>query len=295
MLADFAGQSSVLDTFAEASEAIGFDLWELAATGPTEKLNQTSYTQPLLLTASLALWRLWQKSGGALPSVLAGHSLGEYSALVAGGAIEFPDAVRLVRSRGELMQQAVPEGEGAMAAVLGLDEADVTAACAKVTDGVVAAANLNAPGQVVIAGQRKAVDAAQEYCKAAGARKFIPLAVSIPAHCALMQNAAETLFGQLKDLTVKMPKISLVHNLDAAISENPESIKDRLVRQMTAPVRWMQTIAVLQQRGVTQVVECGPGTILTGLTKRIDKRLSPLSLAKANAFDHALKETDNYG
>lgn len=290
MLADFAERSSVRDTFAEASEAIGFDLWELAAIGPEPTLNQTSYTQPLLLAASLAMWRLWQQSGGARPLIMAGHSLGEYSALVAGGALSLVDAVRLVRCRGELMQKAVPNGEGAMAAVLGLDEADVTAACAKVKEGIVAAANLNAPGQVVIAGDKDSVAAAQEHCKAAGAKKFIPLPVSVPAHCALMQDAASSLGARLEDLKLKMPDITLIHNFDVSVSEDVATIKDRLVSQMTAPVRWTETIAALEQRGVTKVVECGPGTILTSLTKRIDKRLEPLSLAKADTFEHALKE-----
>ena len=295
MLADFATEPCVLNTFAEASEAIGFDLWVLMSAGSEQKLNQTQYTQPVLLTASIALWRLWQEAGGVTPGNMAGHSLGEYSALVAAGAIALQDAVRFVHRRGELMQGAVPEGEGAMAAVLGLDEDAVTTACAKVSDGIVAPANLNAPGQVVIAGHRHALEAAQAHCNAAGAKKIIPLAVSVPAHCALMQVTLVELAAELDALDIQQPTIDVIHNFDVSISDSVKGIKDRLLKQMTAPVRWRETIEALHNQQTIMLIECGPGAVLSGLARRINKSLNAFSLATASAFGRAIEAAGCYG
>ena len=288
MLADLGEQTMVRQTFQEASGALGFDLWALIQEGPGSELNRTEKTQPALLTASVALWRLWQQEGGARPDYLAGHSLGEYSALTCAGVINLGDAVRLVEKRGQLMQQAVPEGEGAMAAILKLEDQQVADACAGAAEGgVVEPVNLNAPGQVVIAGDRDAVARAVEACKAAGGRAM-PLPVSVPSHCALMKPAAERLAGELAELRFHAAEIPVINNVDVASETDPEQIRDALVRQLYSPVRWVETIQALAQSGVTRGYECGPGKVLAGLVKRIDRDMTILALDSKAGFDSAL-------
>ena len=270
MLAELAADSPiVVDTFAEASEELGKDLWQITQADEAT-LNQTAYTQPALLAASIAMFRIWQAEGGAVPSVMAGHSLGEYSALVAAGALKFSDAIRLVNLRGEFMQSAVPPGKGAMAAVLGLDDADVVAVCDN-TDGIVSAVNFNSPGQVVIAGEKAAVEAASAAVQAAGARKVVRLPVSVPSHCELMKPAAEKLAAVLSDITIKAPAIPVIHNVDVATHDNTNAICEALITQLYQPVRWTETVQKMVAHGVTQLVECGPGKVLAGLNKRISR------------------------
>ena len=295
MLAELAGAYPLVgDTFAEASAALGLDLWRLVQEGPAEELNLTHNTQPAMLAAGVAVWRVWQQQGGVQPAYLAGHSLGEYTALVAGGAIEFADAVRLVAERGRLMQAAVPEGTGAMAAILGLDDDQVRAACAQAAAGeVVEAVNFNSPGQVVIAGHAGAVARAVEAAKAAGAKRAVTLPVSVPSHCALMRPAAERLAQRLASMAVRVPQIPVLHNVDVAVASTPDAVRDRLARQLHSPVRWAETVRRLAAEGVTLIVEAGPGKVLAGLNKRIDKNLEsvaaydPTSLAAALEAAHA--------
>ena len=285
MLAEYASQTLVLDTFAEASAALGYDLWALAQQGPQEQLNQTDKTQPAILTASIALWRLWLAEGGARPAFVAGHSLGEYSALVACGSLPFADAVKLVELRGQLMQQAVPAGTGGMAAILGLEDADVLAACAEAAQGeVVSAVNFNAPGQVVIAGAAAAVERAIEVCKAKGAKRAMALPVSVPSHCDLMRPAAERFADSLLAAAWKAPEIALVQNVSAAIVEDLDVLKRDLLAQLYSPVRWVETIVALGERGVTDLVECGPGKVLSGLNKRCVKGINTYNLDTPDAF-----------
>ena len=273
MLADVAARHpQVRRRFAEAGEAIGMDLWRIVSEGPESELAATATTQPALLTASSALCDLWRDGGGADPALVAGHSLGEYSALVCAGALTFTDAVRLVHRRGQLMQEAVPRGEGAMAAVLGLDEATVEGACAAV-EGLVSAANYNAPGQVVIAGQAAAVERAVAQCKALGARRAVMLDVSGPFHCALMAPAREQLAIALDAAAIKPPQIPLVRNVDAAVVTTAEEVCEGLLAQLSAPVRWSACVRRMVREGVSPVLECGPGRVLTGLAKRIDRAL----------------------
>lgn len=279
----------ILDTFAQASEALGYDLWALCQNGPAESLNQTDKTQPAILTASIALWRLWQAQGGAQPAYVAGHSLGEYSALVAAESLSLADAVKLVELRGQLMQQAVPAGEGGMAAVLGLDDADVQAACDEAAQGqVVSAVNFNAPGQVVIAGSAAAVERAIEACKSRGAKRALALPVSVPSHCALMKPAAEKLVAAVDAITWKMPTIALVQNVTAAKAVDLASLKADLLAQLYSPVRWVETMVYLAAQGVTEVVECGPGKVLSGLNKRCIKGANTYNLESAEGFTAAL-------
>ncbi|WP_258240301.1 ACP S-malonyltransferase [Pseudidiomarina homiensis] len=275
MLADLATEYPQIEqTFAEASEALGYDLWELVQQGPSEKLNETQRTQPALLTASVAIYRVIEAQGVPAPEWLAGHSLGEYSALVCSGAMDFADAVRLVAKRGALMQEAVPAGVGAMAAIIGLDDALVEEACAAAAgDQVVSAVNFNSPGQVVIAGHAEAVERAGEACKEAGAKRALPLPVSVPSHCALMQPAAEKLAVELGKITLRTPNIPVVNNVDVSVEREADAIRDALVRQLYSPVRWTETIQYLAKQGVTELYEIGPGKVLSGLTKRIDKAL----------------------
>ncbi|RUO60357.1 ACP S-malonyltransferase [Pseudidiomarina insulisalsae] len=275
MLADVAAEYPVVqEVFAEASEVLGYDLWELVQSGPAEKLNETQRTQPALLTASVALFRVLEDQGVDAPEWLAGHSLGEYSALVCSGAMNFADAVALVAKRGELMQEAVPAGVGAMAAVIGLDDARVEEACAAAADDqVVSAVNYNSPGQVVIAGHAEAVERASAALKEAGAKRVLPLPVSVPSHCALMQPAAEKLAVELGKITLRTPNLPVVNNVDVSVERDADDIRDALIRQLYSPVRWTETIQYLAQQGVTEVYEIGPGKVLTGLTKRIDKSL----------------------
>ncbi|MDE3735882.1 ACP S-malonyltransferase [Metapseudomonas resinovorans] len=286
MLAEQGGQHKlVLDTFAEASEALGYDLWALTQQGPEEQLNQTDKTQPAILTASIALWRLWLAEGGARPAYVAGHSLGEYSALVAAGSLGLTDAVRLVERRGQLMQQAVPAGQGGMAAILGLEDADVLAACADAAQGeVVSAVNFNAPGQVVIAGAAAAVERAIEACKARGAKRAMPLPVSVPSHCALMKPAAERFAESVEALDWQAPQIPLVQNVSAAVVADLSDLKRDLLAQLYSPVRWVESMVSLSERGVTDLIECGPGKVLSGLNKRCVKGVSTHNLDTPDAF-----------
>jgi len=259
---------AVRETFAEASEALGYDLWTLCQEGPEEALAATERTQPAMLAAGIAAWRAWNARGGPAPAVMAGHSLGEYSALVAAGAIGFAEAVRLVRLRGELMQRAVPAGTGAMAAILGLDDAVIESACADAAQGeVVQPVNYNSPGQLVIAGHASAVARAIEACKARGAKRAVLLPVSVPSHSALMKPAAEALRGHLGSLAIRAPAIR-VHSFDAGVYDGPASICDGLYRQLFNPVRWSAIMAAMLGSGVARLVECGPGKVLAGLAKR---------------------------
>lgn len=269
MLAALAvAEPVVTDTFAEASSALGYDLWALCQQGPEERLAETERTQPAMLAAGVAVWRAWQGRGGRRPDVMAGHSLGEYSALVAAGAIAFADAVTLVQFRGQAMQRAVPSGAGAMAAILGLDDAVIEAACAESAQGeIVQPVNYNSPGQLVIAGHATAVARAIEACKAKGAKRAVLLPVSVPSHSALMQPAAEALRGHLGSLAIRAPAIR-VHSFDAGVYDGPESIRDGLYRQLFNPVRWSAIMAAMLGSGVVRLVECGPGKVLAGLAKR---------------------------
>lgn len=275
MLAELAASyPQVQQTFAEATDALGYDLWKLVQEGPEADLNATHRTQPALLAASVAIWRVWQSLGGQQPAILAGHSLGEYSALVCAGVMDFADAIKLVQLRGELMQQAVPAGTGAMYAIIGLDDDKVIQACEQAAQGnVVSAVNFNSPGQVVIAGETEAVARAGEACKAAGAKRALPLAVSVPSHCALMKPAAEKLAVALANLELNTPVIPIVNNVDVAMPTEPELIRDALVRQLYSPVRWTESVQKLAEMGAETVLEAGPGKVLAGLIKRIDKNL----------------------
>ena len=280
-----AQQRLVLDTFAEASEALGYDLWALTQNGPEEQLNQTDKTQPAILTASMALWRLWLTENGARPAYVAGHSLGEYSALVAAGSLPFAAAVKLVELRGQLMQQAVPAGQGGMAAILGLEDDDVRAACAEAAQGeVVSAVNFNAPGQVVIAGGAAAVARAVEVCKAKGAKRAMPLPVSVPSHCDLMRPAAERFAEAVAALDWQAPQIPLVQNVSADVVNDLDTLKRDLLAQLYSPVRWVESMQRLGACGVTALVECGPGKVLSGLNKRCVKGVDTYSLDTPEAF-----------
>lgn len=286
MLAELAQQQPLIQhTFSEASDALGYDLWALTQQGPEESLNQTDKTQPAILTASIALWRLWQAEAGVQPAFVAGHSLGEYSALVAAGSLSLADAVRLVERRGQLMQQAVPAGQGGMAAILGLEDADVLAACAEAEQGeVVSAVNFNAPGQVVIAGAVNAVARAIEACKARGAKRAMALPVSVPSHCALMRPAAEQFAASIESLNWQMPSIALVQNVTAAVPTDLDGLKRDLLAQLYSPVRWVETVQCLAGQGVAELVECGPGKVLSGLNKRCVKGVNTHNLETPDAF-----------
>lgn len=286
MLAELGAQhASIRETFAEASAALGYDLWALTQEGPVEQLNQTDKTQPAILAASIALWRLWQAEGGAQPALVAGHSLGEYSALVAAGSLAFADAVKLVELRGQLMQQAVPAGQGGMAAILGLDDDAVRAACAEVAQGeVVSAVNFNAPGQVVIAGAAAAVERAIEACKAKGAKRAMALPVSVPSHCELMRPAAEKFAEAVEAVAWQVPQIAIVQNVSAQVPADLAVLKRDLLAQLYSPVRWVESVALLAERGVTELVECGPGKVLGGLNKRCAKGVNTHNLDTPDAF-----------
>jgi [acyl-carrier-protein] S-malonyltransferase len=273
MLADFAAEREVRDAFAEAATALGYDLWTLTQEGPAERLNATEYTQPAMLTAGVALWRLWKARGGADPGEVSGHSLGEFTALVCAGSVTLAAAADLVRFRGRVMQEAVPAGTGAMAAILGLGDEQVAASCAQAAQGdVVEAVNFNAPGQVVIAGARTAVERAIEACKAAGAKRAMVLPLSVPSHCSLMAPAARRLEARLQELTLKEPLIRYVSAVDAAAHSQPDDIRRLLVRQVASPVRWQDTVRALAANGHAQLIECGPGKVLSGMNRRIEKR-----------------------
>jgi [acyl-carrier-protein] S-malonyltransferase len=276
-------------TFAEASQLLGYDLWQLCQKGPVEELNQTTVTQPALLTASVALWRQWFVAGGSKPDFVAGHSLGEYSALVAAESLNFFDAIKLVRLRGELMQTAVPAGEGKMAAILGLEDAHVIAACEEAAKSdVVSAVNFNAPGQVVIAGSAAAVDRAIEACKAKGARKAMPLPVSVPSHCALMKGAAAELAEALDDVSFNDAVIPVIQNVNASAETDSATLKANLVKQLHSPVLWVDSVRTLVGKEVSCAVECGSGKVLAGLIKRIDRNLSVYGIEEPDAIAKAL-------
>jgi [acyl-carrier-protein] S-malonyltransferase len=287
------GESAVIrQAFAEASDALGEDLWQMVLEGPAEVLAQTVNTQPLMLTAGVAVYREWIARGGAVPTLVAGHSLGEYSALVAAGSLELAEAVRLVRLRAQAMQEAVPQGEGAMAALLGLDEDAAVEACAEAAQGdVVSAANLNSPGQIVIAGSKAAVERAITVAKARGAKRAVLLPVSAPFHCALMKPAAERLAARLAEIELKVPAIPVLNNVDVAVEDQPARIKDALVRQAYSPVRWIETVRGIARRGSTHMFECGPGKVLAGMTKRIEGSLQGGAIADAASLEEILKTT----
>ncbi|OUR85857.1 [acyl-carrier-protein] S-malonyltransferase [Marinomonas sp. 42_23_T18] len=289
MLADLAQSHSVIEeTFAEASEVLGYDLWDLVQ-NDAEKLSQTDKTQPALLTSSVAIWRLWQQKGGAQPAYVAGHSLGEYSALVCSGVMAFADAVNLVRLRGEYMQQAVPAGEGAMAAIIGLGDDQVVAVCAGI-DGIVSAVNFNSPGQVVIAGHVAPVEAAMAAAKEAGAKRALPLPVSVPSHCELMIPAGEKLALDLEKIEFSAPNCTLIQNVTAKAESDPAQLKANLLAQLSEPVLWTQTVTLLAELGATETLECGPGKVLSGLNKRIVKGLVTATIADSASFDAAIEK-----
>ena len=286
MMAGFGDAPVIKATFVEASDLLRIDLWKMVLDGPAEDLAQTVNTQPLMLTAGIAVWRAWRSQGGAMPDYFAGHSLGEYSALVAAEAIEFSDAVPLVRFRAEAMQQAVPVGQGGIAAILGLDEDAVIAACAEAAQGeIVEPANYNSPGQLVISGSRAAVERAIEAAKARGAKRAMMLPMSVPAHSSLMRPAAERLRERIAAISVAAPKVPVIQNIDVASFNDPAAIKDALVRQLYGPVRWIETIKALADAGMKHVIECGPGRVLAGLNKRIDDRIHAASIHDQASLD----------
>lgn len=290
MLAELHAEfATVRDTFAEASAALGYDLWALVANGPDTALNETHRTQPALLTASVAVYRVWLEQGGATPAYLAGHSLGEYSALVCAGVLNLADAVKLVEKRGQYMQLAVPAGTGAMSAIIGLEDALIAKACAEAAQGeVVSPVNFNSPGQVVIAGNKAAVERANELCKAAGAKRALPLPVSVPSHCALMKPAADKLADDLNSISFHTAVIPVVNNVDVSAAADAAAIKDALVRQLYSPVRWTESIEFLAAQGVDTVIELGAGKVLSGLIKRINKELNTASVTDVASLKDAL-------
>ncbi|MCX7945666.1 MAG: ACP S-malonyltransferase [Hydrogenophilus sp.] len=296
MMEGYEGLPEVRETFAEASEVLGEDLWRLTAEGPETVLALTRYTQPVMMTAGVAIWRAWRALGGGLPDFLAGHSLGEYSALVAAESLAFADAVRLVRLRAEAMQEAVPPGQGAMAAILGLPPDEVERVCAEVAgEEVVAAANYNSPEQTVIAGDTAAVMRAVEAAKRAGAKRAIPLPVSAPFHCPLMRPAAERLAAALAEIPIARPKVPVIHNVDVAVHDDPEEIRMALVDQAWRPVRWCETIEWAARAGVGVAVECGPGRVLAGLTRRIAPAMVSIAFADRAAVEEALRAERSAG
>lgn len=286
MMKGFEQSTIVRQTFTEASDVLNIDLWKMTEEGPDAVLGATVNTQPIMLTAGVAVYRAWLEAGGAKPTVMAGHSLGEYSALVAAGAIAFTDAVELVRLRAVAMQEAVPEGLGAMAAVLGMDDALLIETCRDAAKGeVLQAVNFNSPGQVVIAGDKAAVERGIELCKERGAKRAILLPVSVPSHCELMRPAAARLAEKLANVTVSSPVIPVLHNADVISVTDPEAIKDALVRQLYSPVRWVETMQAIAAMGITQMAECGPGKVLASLAKRIDPALAGSALTELGSFE----------
>lgn len=290
MLKDLAdAYPQVKDTYRAAGEVLGFDLWTLVQEGPEDALNRTSNTQPAMLAAGVAVWRAWREIGGAVPTVLAGHSLGEYTALVCAEALAFEEAVALVAERGRLMQEAVPEGAGAMAALLGLDDDKVREACREASQGeVVAAVNFNSPGQVVIAGQASAVERAMELAKQAGAKRAVRLPVSAPSHCELMKSAAERLARRLEQIEIRCPRIPVIHNADVSTHDDPQAIREALAKQLFSPVRWVETVQAIAARGVQGIVECGPGKVLVGLNKRINKDMVAAAIYDTSSLSETL-------
>lgn len=279
----------VKETFAEASAVLGYDLWERTQNGPEELLNQTACTQPAMLTAGVATWRCWQQNTDRVPEVMAGHSLGEYTALVCANSIAFSDAVGLVEKRGKYMQSAVPEGSGAMAALLGLDDDQVKAICAQAAAGeVVSAVNFNSPGQVVIAGHSSAVERAIKLAKEAGAKRALPLPVSVPSHCSLMQSAAESYTADLASISIQTPVIRVLHNVDVISHAEPDAIRQALAAQLYKPVRWVETVRAMHASGIKTVLEMGPGKVLAGLNKRIEKSIQGIPVQTAEDMEKAL-------
>ena len=289
-LAPAAGSEAAIgDTFAEASAVLGYDLWQLVSQGPAERLNSTECTQPAMLASSIATWRLWRDRGGSEPAVLCGHSLGEFSALVAAGALDFGAAIDLVRFRGRVMQEAVPAGTGAMAAILGLEDAQVIEACREAAQGgVVEAVNFNAPGQVVIAGGREPVERAIEAAKRRGAKRAVALPVSVPSHSSLMSSAAQRLGERLATVDLRAPRIRFVSAVDTAQHSDPADLRQLLVRQLSSPVRWSDAVRTLAASGIGAIVECGPGKVLTALNRRIERGLQALALEDAESLQAAL-------
>jgi len=290
MLAELAEACPLVEeTFSRASDVLGYDLWERAQNGPAELLNQTSCTQPAMLAAGVASWRCWQNQTDLLPAMMAGHSLGEYTALVCAGAIEFTDAVVLVEKRGETMQNAVPAGSGAMAAILGLDDDQVISVCGQAAQGeVVSAVNFNSPGQVVIAGNVAAVGRAMDLAKQAGARRALLLPVSVPSHCSLMEPAAQAFANDLAAVSIKAPAVQVLHNVDVAMHDQPDAIRQALAAQLFKPVRWVDTVRAMHRAGITTIFEMGPGKILAGLNKRIDKTMQAIAVQTAEDIEQAL-------
>ena len=296
MLSDYSDESVVRDCLTEASDCVGYDVWDMIQNGTQETITHTQRTQPILLSCSVALWRLWQHHGGAMPEYLAGHSLGEWSALVCAGAVAFDDAVSIVEARGRLMQSAVPVGEGAMAAILGLPDEEVVELCRRAQDGdEVTAVNFNAPGQVVIAGSVAGVERAIQLCKAAGAKRAMPVPVSAPFHTRMMQPASEGLAERLERTTFKSPAIPVVHNVHAQVEADGSKIRQLMLEQIYQPVRWVACIERLRLFGVDSLVECGPGRVLNGLAKRIDKDLNLFATDEKHRFDSAFSELKNKG
>ncbi|HOY23519.1 MAG TPA: ACP S-malonyltransferase [Cellvibrio sp.] len=292
MLADLAAQYPIVtQTFAEASQVLGYDLWDLVQNGAQEDINLTERTQPLLLTASVAVWRVWNEKKGVQPALVSGHSLGEWSALVCAGVVAFADAVKLVQQRGKFMQEAVPAGQGAMFAIIGLDDALILEACKKAEQGeVVSAVNFNSPGQVVIAGTAAAAERAAALCKEAGAKRALPLPVSAPFHTSLMRPAADRLAEQIAATEFKAPQIPVVHNVTAQTEADPKKIKALMIEQIYRAVRWVECINTMCAAGITATIECGPGKVLSGLNKRINSELTTLSIEKTEEVDAVLAQ-----
>jgi [acyl-carrier-protein] S-malonyltransferase len=290
MLSELAmAYPQVVSTFAEASGVLGYDLWQLVQSGPEETLNQTDHTQPAMLAAGEAVWRVWRERGGAAPALVAGHSLGEYTALVCAGALDFAEAVDLVAERGRCMQSAVPAGTGAMAAILGLDDATVGALCAQADNGgTVSPVNYNSPGQVVIAGHVQAVERAVAAAREAGAKRAVTLPVSVPSHCSLMEPAARRFSDRLARAAIRKPAVPVVQNVDAAAHVDPEEIRDNLERQLYSPVQWVRTVQAMAALGITRIIEAGPGKVLAGLNRRIDRNLGHAAVQDPASLDAAL-------
>ena len=286
-------QAVVSDVYAQASEALGYDLWSLTSQGPAEQLNQTEVTQPAMLCAGVASWRIVSQQlvsqQLAMPpsAMMAGHSLGEYSALVCAGSLDLGDAVSLVARRGQLMQSAVKAGEGAMAAIVGLDDAAVREACARVSAGIVEAVNFNAPGQVVIAGESAAVESAMANAKELGAKRALPLPVSVPSHCSLMRDAAEQLAAELESVTIAMPQVAVIHNHGASVANSVYEIRERLKMQLYSPVEWVASVQAMHEQGIDVLIECGPGKVLSGLARRIEKSLQAFAICNSASLDQA--------
>lgn len=284
----------VVETFAQASAVLGYDLWARVQQGPAELLNQTACTQPAMLSAGVATWRCWQGQTDKTPAMMAGHSLGEYTALVCAGGLRFEDAVKLVEKRGTFMQSAVPDGSGAMAAILGLDDDQVVAICAQAAEGqVVSAVNFNSPGQVVIAGHADAVERAMGLAKTAGAKRALPLPVSVPSHCSLMKPAAEAFAAELADTEIRVPSIPVIHNVDVGIKGDVDAIREALAAQLFQPVRWVETVRAMYAAGIVRVFEMGPGKVLAGLNKRIEKSMPGIAIQTPEDLDKALGELES--